>query len=67
MRVFYTPPFIPKTQKPTHLCLSFSKAAYPENITPALLRVKQNYCHILYEYAAAQNKKESPAKNILLT
>jgi hypothetical protein len=52
----YTHPFIPKMQKPTRLCLSFFKAAYPENITLALLRVKQSHFHILYEYAAAAQK-----------
>jgi hypothetical protein len=34
-------------------CLPFSKAAYPENITPALLKAKLSHFHILYEYAAA--------------
>jgi hypothetical protein len=43
-------------QKPTHFCLSFFKAVHPENITPALLRVKQSHFHILYEYATAAQK-----------
>ena len=37
-------------------CLPFSKAAYPENITPALLKAKLSHFHILYEYAAAAQK-----------
>jgi hypothetical protein len=40
----FTPlPSFQKTWKLNHFCLSFSKAAYPKNITPALLEVKLSH------------------------